>query len=126
MAAPPPPQPPDGGALRVRVRIGPRSPLHATLAALPPQEQTRVLLRLAEAGVRGEGAGTDPASSGGASVGASTDDAAPENRDLTAAVARLAAGVERLAARLGAGGPDSADPAKAGADRAAGLDDAWS
>ena len=108
-------------ALRFRVCIGPRSPLHAALAELPAEERAAALLRWAEAGMD---AGT--AAPQGPPPSSPVPSAAGEGA-LVMAVLRLAAAVEQLPAGRGNGGASSGGSEGGGsADaRAAGLDAAW-
>ena len=106
-------------AIRFRVCVGPRSPLHAALATLPAGQRAAELLRLAQAGLR------DPGGQGG------RDSAAPpapsDVADLAAAVRQLASAVKAVAAVGGAmpGGGGAAAPPGEAAERAARLDAAW-
>ncbi len=113
--------------IRLRVRVGPRSPLHPLLAALPPDAQARALLRWAEAGSAG-GHEADPGSQrGGQPASTSEPDVAAGDSALVAALTRIAAAVERLAdggarpAPEGAPGPMG----PMGPSRAERLDSAW-
>jgi hypothetical protein len=140
----------DGGAIRLRLRIGPRSPLHPLLAALPPDAQAWTLLRLAEAGARreteaagraGDGAPMTEAMAPGAGGSAGsvasgegvsgTGSMAPAgcprpDGGLVAALDRIAAAVERLADGSAAGrSGEGAASAGDGEARAAKLDGAW-
>ncbi len=123
--------------IRLRVRVGPRSPLHPLLAALPPDAQASALLRWAEAGARQGAAGDGgPMAPGDDTPGAGmmTADggemagmAAPTaGAGLVAALARVAAALERLADDGAAGRPHvAAVPVHDGDVRAAKLDGAW-
>lgn len=120
----------DGGddgaaAIRLGVRVGPRSPLHPLLAALPPDAEARTLLRLAEAGAAAGVHDADPGPQGsGGAARATVPDGAAEGSALVAALARIAEAVERLAdggvCPAPAGEPEPAAPSRA--DR---LDSAW-
>ena len=105
-------------ALRFQVCVGPRSPLHGALMALPAQERAAALLRWAEVGGTGGAAGpqASPSSTPSAEV-------AP----LATAMLRLTAAVERLAAGRDAepSGSDESRGDDGTAERAARLDGAW-
>jgi hypothetical protein len=110
--------------IRLRVRVGPRSPLHPLLAALPPDAQASALLRWAEAGAAG-GHDADPGSqSGGRPASASEPDVAAEDSALVAALTRIAAAVERLADG-GARPASEGAPGPMGPSRVERLDSAW-
>ncbi len=107
-------------AVRFRVSVGPGSPLHAALMALPVDARATALLRWAEAGVDAQGAGPTPRGtppSGPPFVDASA--LVPAVLRLSAAVERLAASREAPPADGGQGGGGAAE------ERAAGLDAAW-
>jgi len=87
-------------AIRLRLRVGPRSPVHPLLAALPPDAQARALLRLTEAG-------------------AAVPDSAAERSTFVAALIRIAEAMERLAAKEGSA--TQAAVGKGGSARAAKL-----
>ena len=105
-------------AVRFRVCVGPRSPLHRALAALPAEERAAAVLRWAAAGKDREGqaassgfwgeppprAPSAPAGTRPASPAAPPPSPAPAPGDLAAAMrelgqstARIAAAVERIA-----------------------------
>jgi hypothetical protein len=112
-----------GSAIRLRLRVGPRSPLHRVLAALPPEEQARALLRLAEVGALRQDGGARSVPEGPPAPGGM---AAVMEPAIAAALVRIADAVERLAdsgmAWPGRQGPASAGDGEA---RAAALDAAW-